>query len=135
SERGLYMELNAYKTHVFLDFREVRDNEWRHYANLAGYLNGQGVPNINEALRETFLQPIHAPYRELVNADLFRRIMAQRASSLRSGGKTNGKAKQSEDQALVREALLDEVEQKMLHLAHEIKAYTQGTGNETALAR
>jgi glycosidase len=78
--RGLYLELGGYKTHVFLDFREVRDNETRHYAHLAAYLKGQGVPNINEALRETFLQPIHAPYGDLVNADLFRRIMAQGAA-------------------------------------------------------
>jgi hypothetical protein len=80
-ERGLYLELNAYQTHVFLDFREVQDNEWRHYGQLVNYLNGQGVPSISEALRETFLQPIHAPYRELVNADLARRSLAQRTAA------------------------------------------------------
>ena len=164
-ERGLYLELNAYQTHVFLDFREVQDNEWRHYGHLVDYLGGQGVPSINEALRETFLQPIHAPYRELVNADLIRRIIAQRTLA---EGTTPGKAgtkeilpgaaakssadgrpaasvtpapngaKQNETTAGaagVREALLDEVEQKTLHLAQEIKAYTQGTGDEVALAR
>jgi glycosidase len=126
SDRGLYLELGAYKTHVFLDFRQVQDNEWRHYAHLVEYLNGQGVPSIDEALRETFLQPIHAPYRELVNAGLVRHVIAQQASA-------RGEAKSRDDKA--REALLDEVEQKALRLAREIKSYTQGTGDEAALAR
>jgi hypothetical protein len=128
-ERGLYLELGAYKTHVFLDFREVRDNEWQQYGSLVQYLKGQGVPSINVALRETFLQPIHIPYRELVNADLFRRIMAQQSNPQSSVGSTN----RADDQA--REALLDEVEQKALNLAQQIKDYTQGTGDEVALAK
>jgi glycosidase len=64
---GLYAELGAYKCMVLLDFREVQDNQWRHYAQLADYLDGRGVPNIDEALKEIFLQPVHTPFRELVN--------------------------------------------------------------------
>ena len=79
--RGLYLELQAYKTHVFLDFREVQDNEWGQYQHLVDYLGGQGVPSINEALRETFLQPIHAPYRELVNASFVRQVLSLRTAS------------------------------------------------------
>ncbi len=79
--RGIYLELNAYQTHVFLDFREVQDNEWGQYAQLVDYLGGQGVPSIEEALRETFLQPIHAPYRELVNAGMVRRVLALRTAT------------------------------------------------------
>ena len=45
-KRGLYVELGAYKYHVFIDFREVRDNQWRHYAQIANDLNGRGVPSI-----------------------------------------------------------------------------------------
>jgi glycosidase len=153
-DRGLYLELGAYQTHVFLDFREVQDNEWSHYRHLVDYLGGQGVPSINEALRETFLQPIHAPYRELVNADLIRRIMAQRAANTEvtpgaaaktatdgqraaSVSPTSGDGKQAgaaPDKVDVQKALLDEVEQKMLRLAQEIKTYTQGSGDEEALA-
>src|SRR5205823_6429353 len=108
-ERGLYLELGAYKTQVFLDFREVHDNEWGHYGNLVDYLKGQGVPSIDEALRETFLQPIDAPYRELVNAELFRRIMAQRKGD--EGQKTKDEGREfvncsSKDEG-EREALLD----------------------------
>lgn len=77
-EKGLYVELGPYQHHVFLDFREVRDNDWHQYAQLAGQLNGRGVPSIDEALREIFLQPIHRPFKELVNAELFGRLIALR---------------------------------------------------------
>jgi glycosidase len=144
--RGLYLELDAYKTHVFLDFREVYDNEWHHYGHLVGYLNGQGVPSIDEALRETFLQPIQAPYRDLVNADLFRRVFEMRNADdgrrTTDGGQPSNAGRsdsvvrrRSSVVSGAQEALLDEVEQKMLRLGHEIKVYTQGLGNEVALAR
>lgn len=187
-ERGLYLELDAYKTHVYLDFREEQDNKWHHYGHLVEYLNGQGVPSISEALRETFLQPIHALYRAVVNADLVRRILAQRTapdkdlaslpeiasrdkemSTLQEieaktpetltlediaavpGEDDNLEVKsvrdsdineQRQSEIVIAEAevdaraeLLDEVEQKTLHLVQEIKAFTNGTGNEVALAQ
>jgi len=117
-EQGLYVELAAYKRHVFLDFREVQDNEWRQYAQLTAYLNGRGVPDITEALQEIFLQPIHHPFRELVNARVFHRIMEAR----RRGG---------EEWA----TLLNEVEQKTAHLLREIKQLIGGSGDETTIAR
>src|SRR4029077_3667595 len=66
--------LGAYKCQVFLDFRQVRDDPVHQYAQLTGFLAGRGVPSIEEALKELFLQPIHYPFKELVNADLFRRL-------------------------------------------------------------
>lgn len=75
-EKGLYVELGAYKCHVFLNFREVMDNEWHQYAHLAGYLNGRGVPGIEEALKEIFLKPIHDPFKGLVNTDVFSKLTA-----------------------------------------------------------
>ncbi len=74
-EQGLYVELEAYRCHVFLDFRVVEDNAWGEYRELAAYLGGRGVPSVEEALREIFLQPVHRPLRALVNAELFRRLM------------------------------------------------------------
>ncbi len=120
-ERGLYVELGAYKCHVFLDFREVRDSEWRQYAQLASYLNGRGVPDVEEALREVFLQPVHYPFRELVNADMFRRLMA--------AGRQDGEPDEEWT------ALVDEVEQKTIHLLREVKQLAQGNGDEANIAR
>jgi glycosidase len=119
-EQGLYVELDAYKYHVFLDFREVEDNEWHQYANLAAYLNGRGVPSVEEALREIFLQPVHGPFKELVNADSFRWLIGVRAT---------GPEKPAE------RAAADEVEQKALHLCREVKAFTAGPGDELAVSQ
>ncbi len=118
-ERGLYVELGAYKYHVFLDFREVQDNVWHHYAHLTAFLNGRGVPSIDEALKETFLQPIHQALKELVNADTFRRLMDARLTHPR--GRLN-------------QALLQETEQKTLHLLQEIEQFTGMTADDAALA-
>jgi hypothetical protein len=119
-ERGLYVELDAYKCHVFLDWREVPDNEWHQYAHLAAYLDGRGVPSIDEAMKELFLQPIHLAFKELVNADLLRRLVAARVT---------------EPDAQLDAELVGEVEQKAARLLSEIKRLTQGTGDEAAIAR
>jgi glycosidase len=116
-EKGLYVELGAYEYHVFLDFREVRDNEWHQYAHLAAYLDGRGVPSIEEALQEVLLRPIHHPFEELVHVEVFRRLIEARGL---------------EPQQVA--PLLDEVEGKMVRLLREIKRFAGGTGDETAIA-
>jgi hypothetical protein len=74
----LYVELQAYQYHVFYGFRQVADSEWRAYSQLASALSGRGVPDIEEAIKEQVLQPLHDPFRELANAAIFRWITAQR---------------------------------------------------------
>jgi glycosidase len=119
--QGLYAELGAYQHQVFLDFREVEDNEWRQYAQLAQYLNGRGVPNIEEALKEIFLQPIHNQFRELINAGSLQWLIDNRA-----------KAEAIEGTELI--STLTEAEQKMRLLLSEIKNMTGATRDETRLA-
>ncbi len=80
AESGLYMELGAYKYHVFMDFRQVKDNEWHQYAQLSEYLAGRGVPSIEETLKEIILQPIHYPFRELTNVEMVNRLLEARFS-------------------------------------------------------
>jgi hypothetical protein len=74
-EKGLYVELGAYESHVFLDFREVEDTPNGDYAKLAASLNGRGVPNIGTALRELALQPVHAPFKKLIDAKTLRLLI------------------------------------------------------------
>jgi 4-alpha-glucanotransferase len=59
-DKGLYVELGAFKYLVYLDFREVEDGPEQHYRRLAAHLGGRGVPSIEEALRE-LLQPHEQP--------------------------------------------------------------------------
>jgi hypothetical protein len=68
AHHGLYVELDGFKYHVFLDFREVQENEYGHYGQINDYLGGRGVPSINQALKETFLKPVHQPFLDLLNA-------------------------------------------------------------------
>jgi hypothetical protein len=113
-ERGLYVELDAYKYQVFLDFREVCDNEWHHYGHLHAYLNGRGVPSVDAALREIFLRPIHNPFKELANAGQLRALIDARGTAPA--------------------VLLDEVDGKARWLLGEIKQFTGGQGDEQAIA-
>ncbi len=119
SEKGLYLELDAYKYHVFVDFREVVDDEWHQFAHLENYLNGRGVPSIEEALKEIFLQSIHRPFRELVNEGQIRWLIENRYGST--------------DFTLTgMQETLDEVERKAQILGDEIVEFTDGEA-ETGL--
>ncbi|MDP2914281.1 MAG: alpha-amylase family glycosyl hydrolase [Candidatus Aminicenantes bacterium] len=75
---GFFVELSAYKYHVFMDFREVRDDGARRYARLADDLRGGGVPNIEEAARDVFLRPVLTPIRELINPGFFQWLLENR---------------------------------------------------------
>jgi hypothetical protein len=102
-----------------MDFREVYDNEWRHYEHITAYLNGRGVPSVEAALQEILLQPVHQPFIELVNADLFRRLMKKRVTGVH---------------AMPDKKLLEEVEGKTQILLRAIKEFTSGR-DETAVAQ
>jgi hypothetical protein len=114
SEEGVYIELAAYKVHVFLDFREVQDNIWGQYAQLATYLNGRGVPSIDDALKELILQPVLVPFRELVNAGTFHSLIESRVS-LPGERPASG--------------ALGDLEERILRLLHEVNRLT-GAGRE-----
>jgi glycosidase len=107
-EQGLYIELGAYQYHVFFDFRTVRDDATAQYRQLTNYLTGRGVPNINDALQELFVQPILAPFREIVNADVFRRLI---------------EAQVTKETLNVDNALLDEIEAKTTRLLDTIQKF------------
>ncbi len=67
-QQGLYIELQAYSCHVFMEFREVQETPEAQYGELSVYLKGGGVPDIDDALKELLLQSIHIPFREIINA-------------------------------------------------------------------
>jgi hypothetical protein len=119
-EKGLYVELGAYNYHVFTDFREVRDNQWNHYAQIAKELNGRGVPSIEEALKEMLLQPLKNAFKNLVNADMFRRLMEARITQ----------AHAQPDQKL-----MEEIEKKTIDLFREVKQFGGGSEDEMTIAR
>jgi hypothetical protein len=119
-KKGLYVELGAYKYHVFIDFREVRDNQWRHYAQIANSLNGRGVPSIEEAFKEVLLQPLQNAFKELVNADMLRRLMEARIT---------------QPQGQLDQILIEEIEKKTINLLREVKQLSGGREDEMTIAR
>jgi len=78
AEKGLYFELNAYTCHVFLDFKQVDDNGLGQYAQLTAYLNGRGVPSIDEAMKELMLSPVLGPFRDLIQTQSMRYLFENR---------------------------------------------------------
>jgi len=119
-QHGLYVELGAYRCHVFLDFRQVQDSVGQPYARLAAYLNGRGVPSIEEAMRALFLEPLHRSFRPLVGAEGLRRLLAARVSQ----------PDQSPD-----ERLLDEMEAGAADLFGQVQRLTSSDGDIVPLAR
>jgi hypothetical protein len=119
-QHGFYIELGAYKYHAFMDWREVIDDEQRHYAQTAAYLQGGGVPSIDEAVRELHLRSVHGPFKELVNAGMFKWFTTERVREVA---------------ATLDPAVGDEVEDKATRLFTAIKELIGGTGDEVELAR
>jgi glycosidase len=119
-KRGLYVELGAYKYHVFIDFREVRENQWHHYARIANDLNGRGVSSIEETLKEMLLQPLHEAFKGLVNVDTFGRLMEARIV---------------QPQAQLDQKLMEEIEKKMRRLLREAKQLSGGKEDETTIVQ
>ena len=119
-EKGLYLELDAYQYHVFLNFRQVQDEPLLPYSQVCEYLNGRGVPDIEEAMKEILLQPILIPFRELVNAGQLRWLIKNRL--------TGNKPKEPDPEVMA------EVEEKALVLLKEIKEMMAGSGDAAEIA-
>jgi len=118
-EHGLYVELGAFKYQAFVDFREVEDVDGM-YSELAEYLNGRGVPSIEEALQETLLQPVHNATRPVLNTENFRRWYS-------------GVGTDTPDE-LIEELFGTPGENGIEHFLGEIKAFTGATGDEQEVA-
>lgn len=110
-EKGLFLELEAYTYRVLIDFKEIEDNEWHLYTQLNDYLNGRGVPSIEEAAREIFLRPVQTPYRDLVNAGMLRWLWENRPE---------------EPEEELPESVVSEVREKLGRLRREIRGFVDG---------
>ncbi|TVR32304.1 MAG: hypothetical protein EA404_07925, partial [Spirochaetaceae bacterium] len=74
---GLYVELQGYQTQVFLDIYEVTDNEYAHYARLADSLRGGGVPDVDTALKEIYLKPLHESFALVANSGVCQELSSE----------------------------------------------------------
>lgn len=68
--RGISMDLGAYKYAVLLNWRELRDDAERPWSHLCDLLAGGGVPNLDDALANLHLRPVHDALRKLLDASV-----------------------------------------------------------------
>jgi glycosidase len=90
-ERGLYVELGAYRCQVLLDFREVREALGAPYAELDAALGGRGVPSLDDALADLVLRPVQQGFRAAYDPAAIRAMAeagAGRAGAAAPGGET-----------------------------------------------
>jgi glycosidase len=93
-ERGLYVELGAYRCQVFLDFREARDGEGAPYAELEAALGGRGVPSLDDALADLVLRPVQEGFRAAYDPQAIRRLAS--AGTAGAGTTETGEANAAE---------------------------------------
>jgi glycosidase len=80
AEKGIRVELGAYKTHVFLDWRDIHDAQ-RPWGELCDLLHGTGVSSLEDTLRVLELRPLHESVRALLNPELVNSIAEYTAGS------------------------------------------------------
>ncbi len=83
-ERGLFVELDAYRCLVFGQFREVRDGPGGAWSELAGRLGGRGVPSLDDALADLRLAPVHAAVGALLDDGIDEAEVGRRRAALAS---------------------------------------------------
>ncbi len=88
-EKGMYFALNGYESQVFLDIHEVWDNQFHHYRQLHDRLEGKGVPDIAQGIRDIVLKPVYDAFSAFFTAEYVDKFV----DYLRTGGKKTAKEK------------------------------------------
>jgi glycosidase len=84
-DRGLTLELHAYKSHVFLDWHELHPTAQEPWDRLSDWLNGRGVPSLADELVNLELKPVHDALRQLLDPAVVRHF-ADLAGQPRAAG-------------------------------------------------
>src|SRR6201996_3469210 len=74
-QRGLFFHLQAYKYHVLLHWRELRASSEYPWDRLHDSLHGAGVPNLDEALDQLRLEPLHQALRGALDPAMLAKII------------------------------------------------------------
>lgn len=73
--KGLHFELGAYKSQVYLDWRDLRDEGIRPWGALCDMLAGRGVSSLDDALRDLELKPVHVAVRALLDLETIKKLI------------------------------------------------------------
>jgi Alpha amylase, catalytic domain len=119
-ERGLRVQLDAYRCHVFLDFRLVRDTPGDPWARLAARLGGRGSNDLDHELAELALEPVRAPWRAMLDPDAVRSLVT--ATPRRVARRTRRDAVESADGAPP--AVIETLVERFAPLAGRVAEWT-----------
>lgn len=78
ARKGLHVQLDAYRAHVFVDFQIVQDDDQGTWQQVHDSLNGRGVQDIHALQWQIPLRPFLQPFHEIVNTGYFRFLLDQR---------------------------------------------------------
>ncbi len=67
AEQGLFLKLNAFECHAFLDFQEIRDDDYGTWGKLCRALAGRPVEHLDEELRQIQFSGTRASLAELIS--------------------------------------------------------------------
>ncbi|MFZ5809053.1 MAG: alpha-amylase family glycosyl hydrolase [Chloroflexota bacterium] len=110
-EQGLFLHLDAYQCHVFSEFQQVQDTPDGIYRRLSEVLGIHGTPDLEQAKLTLLLQPVHFALGELINEGQYRWLIQHRQCT------------QVKPPSVNLDALLDEVQNKVLHLEQQIRHF------------
>lgn len=69
AEKGINLELHAYQCHVFLDWRDLREDAAHPWGQLCDMLGGRGVSSLEDELRDLRLRPVCGALSQLIGKD------------------------------------------------------------------
>jgi len=78
AQKGLYIQLDAYRAHVFMGFQIVEDDEQGSWRQVHEHLNGRGVSDIHALQWELPLKAVLQPLRDIVNPGYIKYLLDQK---------------------------------------------------------
>jgi glycosidase len=98
AQQGLTLDLYAYQCHVFLDWRELYSTEAQPWDRLSDQLGGRGVANLDDALVNMELRPVHDALSQLLDPGVVRLFadLAEHPRTLAAGIDREIEAQRSE---------------------------------------
>ena len=81
AEKGMRLELGAYKCHVLLDWRYLQEDLNHPWGSLCDSLQGRGVSSLSDAIHELQLKPVHDSLRWVLDPSIAEAFAGQTAKA------------------------------------------------------
>ena len=82
-DNGIHQELGAFKYSVFMNFREVEDDQEQKYKKLTQFLQGKGVPNLEISIKRLELKPLLDKFSAMVDSEVITLMEKLRQSDIK----------------------------------------------------